>query len=204
MKISHLHEEEEARVNFLPLVWVLSQSIPGEKSPSRWDASPAFSPRFGCRVGERNSGSYKCHPASYSYLKESSFFSTFPLFLYLQWRYFRSFSLLIALLPFISRVSLSVAELAVFPPLCLAGPAGSTPTAQPDENALRHVFSRHSTSWPRLCQEGKDKVVYFLRRLNFSLGVLDCVLKGIDWEDKGQHKVLLPLPFASEFNSALL
>lgn len=95
----------------------------------------------------------------------------------------------------------------------MASPSGTIPQAQPisdekDESALAHISSRQGSSPTRLYRGGgqgeKDTIVYFLRRLNISPGVLDYVLKDTDREDKGQQKVLLPLRFASEFTSALL
>lgn len=73
-----------------------------------------------------------------------------------------------------------------------------------DENVLAVTFSAGRAHHDPVCIKGEDKIVYFITRLNISLGVLDYVLKDTDREDKGQQKVLLPLRFASEFNSALL
>lgn len=97
-------------------------------------------------------------------------------------------------------------EFTFFLVLCLVSPSGTIPPAQPisEENVLAVTFSAGRAHHDPVCIKGEDKIVYFITRLNISLGVLDYVLKDTDREDKGQQKVLLPLRFASEFNSALL
>lgn len=55
-----------------------------------------------------------------------------------------------------------------------------------EESVLAHISSRQGPAPPGL-YEGEDNIVYFLRRLNISPGVLDYVLKDTE-RTKGSRK----------------
>ena len=137
-KYTTFWREEEGGVNFLYLVWFVSQSIPGgERSGSLRPWSRLSVLHLIVRF------SYQYHATSYWYLRECYFFFIFSL-LPLCLVNFRSFSLLITIPSFISRVSpFPSRELAFLPFLSLVSPSGTSPQPQPilHENVLARTFS---------------------------------------------------------------